>query len=634
MASAATSSLPGTDEASAASSSLPGTDEASAASSSLLGTDSPWVGRPPPVAVLPRPAVAVRPREKSCYRKPRPVVPVPPETITVLPCTACRKVGSTSQPECRECARALRKAKAEATEKQARAAVRPVRLATRRAADSADDTAAEQRLTREESCRNRVLTSRLAAAERNVHLAEALVAGRPQHWVRHRPQHDRLVPLRIGDVLLPDDSRQWGREEAATVTAVTDLEVHVQWSSDGSVGTILQECIGLPVVRAPNASQAPTTASAGKYRAPDELRKMEQHLATPHVGFLTTCDALAPTHPRAPSHPVQQPLICHLRTPPEKPHSARVPASIVGSKPAVIHSHNRSDPQDAASTARDAAIDFSASFSQHMIATPNDVGRWTATVEGALERFQQSAMQPPQVCASFRHVRPLKPARERTSPSMPHPESLSARNAAGGTTARLPPGTTQQLGPLRWGEAGGTPTWAPHSPRHQFPKAARPVGMAAEDASVLSVGPQSPTQTFRNGVSNPFYIAANASQSSLNSLGSWDSAYGYREASPRNYMSNEDLQASWRAESISSAGKGFDSSQDLALYKTDPAFPPTEAVPGSALELSRSVEWADEPLGSTGCGVPRGSSALLMSRAGASPIRLSSDAKLQVTLTL
>ena len=180
----------------------------------------------------------------------------------------------------------------------------------RRAADLADDTAAEQQLTREELCRNRVLTARLEAAERNVRLTEALVAGRPQHWVRHQPQHDRLVPLCVGDVLHPDDGRPWDREEAATVTAVTDLEVHVHWSSDGSTGTLLQECIRVPVVRAPNASQAPTATSAGKYRTPDELRKLEQHLATPHVGFLTTCDAVSPTHPRAPSHPVQQPLIC------------------------------------------------------------------------------------------------------------------------------------------------------------------------------------------------------------------------------------------------------------------------------------------------------------------------------------
>eukprot|EP01043_Picozoa_sp_COSAG02_P050645 COSAG02_NODE_5231_length_4520_cov_70.095454_5_plen_321_part_01 len=221
----------------------------SVASSSLLGTDSPWVGRPPPVAVLPRPAVAVQPREKSCYRNPRPKVPVPPEMVTVLPCTACRKVGNTSQSECRECARALRRAKAEATEKQARAAVRPVRLATRRAAGSTDDAASEPEQTREELCRSRVLTARREAAERDVRLSEAVVAGRPQDWVRHRPQHDRLVPLRIGDVLLPDDGRPWDREEAATVTAVTDLKVHVQWR-DSSGGTILLRRIRLPVVRA------------------------------------------------------------------------------------------------------------------------------------------------------------------------------------------------------------------------------------------------------------------------------------------------------------------------------------------------------------------------------------------------
>lgn len=98
-------------------------------------------------------------------------------------------------------------------------------------------------------------------------------------------------------------------------------------------------------------------------------------------------------------------------------------------------------------------------------------------------------------------------------------------------------------------------------------------------------------------------------------------------------MSNEDLQASWRVDSMSSAGKAFDSSQDLPLYKTDSTFPATVASPNSALELSRSVEYAEEPLGSTGCGVPRGSNALLTSRAGASPVRLDSDKTLQVTLT-
>ena len=108
---------------------------------------------------------------------------------------------------------------------------------------------------------------------------------------------------------------------------------------------------------------------------------------------------------------------------------------------------------------------------------------------------------------------------------------------------------------------------------------------------------------------------------------------GYRHASPRAYTSNQDLQASWRAESISSVGKGFDSAEDLALYKTDTTFPPTLASPESALELTRRVEWADEPLGSTGCGVPRGSNAVLTGQLGAAPIR-NTDAKHQVTRTL
>lgn len=503
-----------------------------ASSSSLGGTDSPWVDRAPPVAVLPRPSVALRPRDKAHYRKPRPTVPVPPEKVTALPCASCREIGGTSQLECRECARALRKAKAEAAEKQARSAVRPVRIVARRVADSTDTAAKKPQPTREELCRNRVLATRLAAVERHAQSGEAdrpdvevLLAGRPQNWVRYHPQHDRLVHLCVGDVLGPDTSQPWDNEEAATVTAVTECRVLVRWSSDGSVGTLLPKRIRLPVFRAPNASQAPTAASAGKYRDPEELRRTEHQLATPHVGFLTSRDALGPTHPRASSHPVRQPLIAHLRSSPEKPRLARVSTSITGAKPAVFQSNKRT-PQDAVSAARDVAIDFSASFSQHTIATPNDVGRWTATVEGALERFQQSTTQPPQVCASFRHVHPLRSATARTSERMPHPQPISARNAAAGTTARQLPGTTRQLSPLHWGEAGETPTWAPHSPRHQFPTAARLAGVAADNIALLSVGAQTPAQTFRNGDNNPFHITANTSRTSLCSLGSWDSGYG------------------------------------------------------------------------------------------------------------
>jgi hypothetical protein len=623
---------------------------ASVASSSLLGTDSPWVGRAPPAAVLPRPAVALRPRNKVYYRKPPPAVPVPPSAVTILPCASCREIGSESQPDCRVCARALRKAKAKAAEERGRAAVRPIRVVARQATDPPEGTAPQPTPTREERCRDRVLSARRQDAEWNAPLAEAagsdgeaMLAGRPQYWVRHRPLHDTLVPPRVGDLLVPDEGTPAEgtiyREERATVTAIADGVVHVQWSSDGSVGTILEERIRLPVTRPPNAATAPTTASAGKYRTPEELQRAEQHLATANIGFLSTCDALGPTHPRASSHPVQQPLANILRAPPQQLHQVRVPASITGSKPAVFHGPKRSSPRDAVSTARDIAVDFSASFSQHTIATPNDVGRWTATVEGALERFQESVKQSPKVCASFRHAHPLKPALERSSASssssMQGGQPLSARKAAAGNTARRSAGATKQLGPLQWGEPGSTPTWAPHSPRHQFPTASRPVGIAADEAALLSVSRQNPTQTHRNGEGNPFHITANASMLSWQSLGSWDSGFGYREASPRAYHKNEDLQASWRAESISSVGKGLDSSADLALYKTDPEFPPTIASPQSALELSRSVEWAEEPLGSSGCGVPRarGSNQLLTSRREASPVRLNSDTTLQVTLT-
>ena len=378
------------------------------------------------MAVLPRPAAALRPRDRFYYRKPPPDVPVPPEAIAVLPCKACRELGRASHPECRECARALRNAKAKATEGQPRPAVRPVRLVMRHVASSTE-TGEENQPTREELCRNRVLSARLEAKERSVQSAEALVARRPQDWVRHQPQHGKSVPLCIGDVLLPDDGRPWDSEEAATVTAVTELKAQVHWSSDGSVGTILRKCIRLPVARAANASQTPTATSTGRCRGRDELWRTQQQLAMPRVSFLTTCDGLGATHPRAPSHWGQQPLISHLRTPPRKSRTPRVPSSIIGAKPAVYQNHKRSGLEDTASTARDAAIDFSASFSQRASATPNDVGRWTATVERALERFQQSAAAPPQVCASFVHMDPLKPATERASASMPHPQPLSAR---------------------------------------------------------------------------------------------------------------------------------------------------------------------------------------------------------------
>ena len=421
------------------------------------------------MAVLPRPAAALRPPDRFYYRKPPP--DVPPDPIAALPCKSCRDIGRTSRPGCRECARALRNAKAKATEGQPRIAVRPVRLDMRRVASSTE-TVEKNQPTREELCRNRVLSGRVEAKEQSMQSAEALVAGRPQDWVRHQPQHGRLVPLCIGDVLLPDDGRPWDSEEAATVTAVTELKVHVHWSSDGSVGTILRKSIRVPVIRAANASQIPTATSTGRCRGPDELRRTQQKLAMPHVSFLTTCDELGPTHPRAQSHWSQQPLISHLRTSTRKSRTPRVPSSIIGAKPAVFQNHKRSGPQNTASTYQGATIDFSASFSQRASATPNDVGRWTATVDGALERFQQSAVEPPQVSASFVHM-----------------DSLSARNAAAGTAAWQSAGATQQAGPLRWEEARGTPTWAQHSPRHQIPTVARP-------------------------------------QSSSNSLNSWDSGYG------------------------------------------------------------------------------------------------------------
>ena len=113
--------------------------------------------------------------------------------------------------------------------------------------------------------------------------------------------------------------------------------------------------------------------------------------------------------------------------------------------------------------------------------------------------------------------------------------------------------------------------------------------MTADDAAMLSVSRQSPTQAYRaqqaTGDGNPFHITANASMSSFKSMASWDSGLGYREASPRSYLPTEELQKSWRAESISQTGKGMDSADDLPLYKTDNEFPITTAAPSSGEQL-------------------------------------------------
>ena len=297
---------------------VPPASPADAAVDITEGTDSPWVYRPPPKATLPSPAGLLRPREKKAYRKPAAAVPTTPPAVVALPCGPCRELGSQSQPGCRECARTLRKAKAKT--EQERVAVHSIRVVARRAADPAEGARQEPAPTREQLCRDRVLTERREIASWNVPLAdaagpdgEALLSGRPQFWVRHRPLCDKLVPPTRGDVLIPDKDPEAERnpEETATITAVDGGVVEVRWS-DGSVGTLMADRIRLPLWRSRRAAQVPTVASAGKYRTEDQLQRTARQLTKPDVGFLSTCDSFGPLHP----HPVKgsEPLSAHVTT--------------------------------------------------------------------------------------------------------------------------------------------------------------------------------------------------------------------------------------------------------------------------------------------------------------------------------
>ena len=75
--------------------------EAARRSGSFMFTDSPWVGRPPPQAVLPPRSAALLPPAKHFYRAPaKPRSPSPePEQRAAVRCTPVRR-RSRAEPAC------------------------------------------------------------------------------------------------------------------------------------------------------------------------------------------------------------------------------------------------------------------------------------------------------------------------------------------------------------------------------------------------------------------------------------------------------------------------------------------------------------------------------------------------------
>ena len=229
-------------------------------SGSLMFTDSPWTGRAPPTALLPPPSTAILPPTNRSYRPPaKPRSPSPePEQRTAVRCA-------------------------------------PVRRRTRAEPAGVGEAPVSAR-TPAELSRERVMAMRSRLAEWNAPVAaaageagEALLAGRPQRWVRVQPRCDAAVPVCAGHVLRPAPGESdRDDEEEAEVTHVAGHFAHVQWR-DGSVGTLPLRCIRRPPHRPANASKQHTVASQGKRRTQRELRHSARMQSKAEVGFLR-CD--------------------------------------------------------------------------------------------------------------------------------------------------------------------------------------------------------------------------------------------------------------------------------------------------------------------------------------------------------